>query len=290
MSAKQNLRPRVAGGVLAYHPDVTILRNIAALLEQVDAVYVVNNSPGEAATQVLAPLVSVSDVEVIELEGNLGVGGGFNAGIRRALNADAEYVWIFDQDSTVAPRMLRALLSHVDDYGVHTGIVGPALRAAETGRVYPADSGVGAARRHTLISSGSLFSRELLEDIGLHDEWMFVDYVDHDICLRACAAGYTNLKVFDTVLDHRFGDSEPARLLGRNVYLANYSPLRLYYQSRNRVVLLRRFGPRGWFGEDCWFTLKAWTKIVLFETQRGSKTAAALRGLWDGLRWRRTSK
>lgn len=290
MIVEQKLRPRVAGVVLAYHPNAAILRNIAALLDQVNVVYVVNNSAGEAATQVLAPLAFFRDVEVIDLEGNLGVGAGFNAGIRRALDADADYVWIFDQDSTVAPGMLGVLLSHVDDYGVHTGIIGPALRAAETGRVYPADSGVGAVRRHTLISSGSLFSRELLEEIGLHDEWMFIDYVDHDICLRARSAGYTNLKVLDTVLDHRFGDSTPARLLGRNVYLANYSPLRLYYQSRNRVVLLRRFGPRGWFGEDAWFTIKAWTKIILFETQRGLKTASALRGLWDGLRWRRTGE
>lgn len=290
MTDEQDAQPRVAGVVLAYHPDATIVHNVKALLDQVDAVYIVNNSPGESATQVLAPLASRPEVEVVDLGGNLGVGAGFNAGMRRALAADFDHVWIFDQDSTVAPGMLRALLAHARDHGARTGILGPALRSAETGLVYAAESGVGAAPRDTLIASGSLFSRALLEEVGLHDEWMFIDYVDHDICLRARSRGFVHLKVFDTLLDHRFGESEPSRLLGRRVYLANYSPMRLYYQTRNRVVLMRRFGPRGWAWEDFVFTSKAWIKILFLERDRWGKLRAAVRGAMDGFRASREPK
>ena len=136
-----------------------------------------------------------------------------------------------------------------------------------------------------MISSGSLFSRALIEAVGLHDEPLFIDYVDHEICLRARKRGFRNLKVFDAILDHRFGDSDPVRVLGRPVYLANYSPMRHFYAARNRVIVIRRYGTGRWFWEDLWFTAKAWTKLLVAERDRGEKIGAALRGVGAGLRY-----
>lgn len=275
---------RTAAVVLAYHPHDEILANIDALLRQVSHVFVVNNSPDDASHALLRGL-DVAKVTVLEQEGNVGVGAGFNAGMRAALAGDVDYVWIFDQDSTVAEGMLDALLVAESRTDVAVGIVGPALRAAETGNVYDADRGTGSGPVDTLISSGALFSRALLERIGLHDEALFIDYVDHDISLRARAAGFENLKVFDTLLDHRFGDSTPARLLWRKVYIANYSPMRMYYMSRNRIILARRFGGGRWLRHDLRYAVKAWAKVVLCERNRPAKIRAALRGLRDGIRY-----
>ncbi|GAA5211594.1 glycosyltransferase family 2 protein [Microbacterium kyungheense] len=276
---------RTAGVVLAYHPTDEIHENIARLLTQVPRVFVVNNSPDETSRALFARL-DPQRVEVLEQAGNVGVAAGFNAGMRAALDAGFDFVWIFDQDSTVADEMLDALLRAQARTDVKVGIVGPALRAAETGNVYDADRGRGSAPIEALISSGALFSRPLLEDIGLHDEPLFIDYVDHDISLRAIRAGYTNLKVFDTLLDHRFGDSQPARFLWRKVYLANYSPMRHYYTSRNRVIVMRRFGPGKWFRDDVRYAAKAWLKVLFCERGRPKKIGAFFRGLRDGITYR----
>lgn len=275
-----------AGVVLAFRPDQTMRDRVALLRAQVDRVYVVNNSPDdERTTEVLGPLRSTPEVVVIDQERNVGVAAGFNAGMRRALEDGHDYVWIFDQDSTVAEGMLETLLAAFagrDD----VGIVGPALRAEETGFLYDGDRGEGAAERPALISSGALFSRATLERIGLHDERLFIDYVDHDISLRARRAGLVCLKVFDTVLDHRFGASTPARFLGRRVYLSNYSPFRQYYMTRNRVIMVRRYGLGRWFWEDAAYAAKAWIKVLLCERDRGPKVGAAIRGAVDGIRFR----
>ena len=138
-----------------------------------------------------------------------------------------------------------------------------------------------------LISSGSLFSRSLLEEIGLHDQPLFIDYVDHDICLRALKRGFRNLKVYGAILDHRFGDSDPVTLFGRRVYLANYSPTRHFHASRNRIIVIRRHGFGRWFWEDIWFTSKVWVKVLLLEDDKGRKIGAALRGVAAGLPIRR---
>lgn len=275
---------RTAGVVLAYHPTVEIRHNVRQLLTQVPRVFIVNNSPDALSRELLGDLDG-DRVVILEQTENVGVAAGFNAGMRAALDAGFDYVWIFDQDSTVTDGMLDALLRAQARTDVKVGIVGPALRAAETGNVYDADRGQGSAPIDALISSGALFSRALLEDIGLHDEALFIDYVDHDISLRAGRAGYTNLKVFETLLDHRFGESQPSRLLWRVVYVSNYSPMRQYYMSRNRVILARRFGWGRWLRDDLRYAMKAWTKVLITERDRPAKVGAALRGLRDGLRY-----
>lgn len=274
-----------AAVVLAYHPSHEIVDNIRALRRQVPRVYVVNNSPDEAS-RTLLDTIEDSAVIVLDQVENVGVAAGFNAGMRAALEDGADNVWIFDQDSTVAEGMLEALLRAQAREDIVVGIVGPALRAAETGNVYDADRGQGSAPIDALISSGALFSRALLEDIGLHDEALFIDYVDHDISLRAKSAGYTNLKVFDTLLDHRFGDSVPAWFLWRTVYVSNYSPMRQYYMSRNRIILARRFGGGRWLRDDIRYAVKAWVKVLFCERDRAGKIGAFLRGARDGVRYR----
>lgn len=279
-------RRRVAGVVLAYHPEADIADNVRALLAEADEVYLVNNSPDDASRAVLAPVAADDRVTVLEQPGNVGVAAGFNAGMRAALDAGADFVWIFDQDSTVTAGMLARLLAAHAAAGDTAGIIAPALRSHATGVVYRRETGDGAREVDVLISSGALFSRRLLERIGLHDEALFIDYVDHDISLRARAKGFHNYKVFDALLDHRFGDSDPVRLLGRRVYLSNYSPMRQFHMARNRVIVIRRYGFGRWFWEDLAFTTKAWIKVLLRETDRWTKIRAASRGAWAGLRYK----
>jgi len=276
---------RVAGVVLAYHPEPDIVANIEALLGQVDEVFVVENSPDAASREVLTPVLEGGSVTALPQPENVGVAAGFNAGMRAALDAGADFVWIFDQDSTVTEGMLDRLLDAYATAGPATGIVAPALRSHATGVIYRRESGTGAREVDVLISSGSLFSRALIEQIGLHDEPLFIDYVDHEISLRARKRGFHNLKVFDALLDHRFGDSDPVHLFGRRVYLANYSTMRHFYAARNRIIVIRRYGLGKWFWEDVWFTSKAWVKLLLLEPGRWSKVRAAARGVWAGLRY-----
>lgn len=274
-----------AAVVLTYHPDAVAVRNIERLRRQVPRVYVVNNSPDATTAQTLSALAEDDGVTILDQPGNVGVAAGFNAGMRAALSDGFDFVWIFDQDSSVTEGTLEKLLDAHRHAGPRVGVVGPALRSDATGIVYARERGVGAREVDVVISSGSLFSRALLETIGLHDELLFIDYVDHDICLLARRYGFHNFKVFEALLDHRFGDSDPVRLAGRRVYLSNYSTLRHFHASRNRVIVTRRYGFGRWFWADIWFTGKAWAKVLLLERDRPAKIGAALRGLGSGLRY-----
>ncbi|CAN7372551.1 MULTISPECIES: glycosyltransferase family 2 protein [Microbacterium] len=279
--------PKVAAVVLAYRPSSSIRDNLAKLAAQADHIYLVNNSPDDEGTEkLLAPLRDGDALTVLDQTKNVGVAAGFNAGMRQALGAGFDYVWVFDQDSTVADGMLEALIGAFSPAGRPVAIAGPALRAEETGHLYDGENRVGVEEQVAVISSGALFSRAALEKIGLHDERLFIDYVDHDISLRARRAGYRVVKVYDTVLDHRFGDSVPSTFLGRRIYLSNYSPMRQYYMTRNRMIMIRRYGFGRWFWDDAAYATKAWIKMLLCERERGPKIRAGIRGFIDGARFR----
>lgn len=274
----------VGAVVLAYHPDESLIVNLQALAPQVSVVVVVNNSPGEQ-TEVFEEAMAIDGVEIIDQPGNVGVAAGFNAGMRRVFEAGHRYAVIFDQDSTAPTELVAGLVDAYRAFGPGAGIVGPALRSGVTGHEFRRERGSGIGVRATLISSGALFAREVVQQVGLHDEGLFIDYVDHDISLRAGRRGLKNLKAFDVVLDHRFGGAVPRRILGRNFFVADYSPMRHYYMSRNRLILIRRYGFGAWFWEDLSYFSKAWAKILLFETDRPKKIGAFLRGARDGFRY-----
>src|SRR5579884_395199 len=71
----------------------------------------------EAAIQLAHP-----DITVLQSGANLGYAGGNNVGIRHALAAGADFVWILNNDTTVAPDTLAELVRAAADPSV--GIVG----------------------------------------------------------------------------------------------------------------------------------------------------------------------
>lgn len=50
-------------------------------------------------------------VDVVEMGRNTGSAGGFSAGIRRAVELGAEYIWLLDDDNVPEPGCLDALMS-----------------------------------------------------------------------------------------------------------------------------------------------------------------------------------
>ncbi len=51
------------------------------------------------------------EVSIIETGRNLGFSGGCNVGVRRALEEGADYIWLLNNDTTVDPQALSAMVS-----------------------------------------------------------------------------------------------------------------------------------------------------------------------------------
>jgi GT2 family glycosyltransferase len=88
----------------------------------------------------------------------------------------------------------------------------------------------------TLLPSGSaaLYSRAMLEEIGLFDESFFLYCEDTDLGLRAQWAGWGCRYVLGAIVEHRYSHTA-----GRA------SPLKAYYVERNRLyTIVKNFPAR----------------------------------------------
>jgi GT2 family glycosyltransferase len=59
------------------------------------------------------PSTTWQQLVLIDNEGNLGFAAGCNVGIRWACHAGADFVWLLNNDTEVAPNALGALVSHM---------------------------------------------------------------------------------------------------------------------------------------------------------------------------------
>lgn len=297
---QRNMPTAIHAVIVTYQCGERIRTALAALMPQVAHTVVVDN--GSAAATQAALTCAQRDtphLTIIRNPDNRGLAAAQNQGIRAALAHGATWVLLLDDDSIPQPDMLELMLAAAqDDEAI--GIVAPRYieQRVEVASRYLATYGrYGALRRGmiragdvtrdalTVIASGSLIRGSLFSDIGLMREGFFIDYIDHDFCLRARSAGYRIMLVGDALLLHSQGNKTLHCLMGYYMVTANYSPLRRYFIFRNRLFVLRTHARSFPFLLPYAVLAYGWDmlRILLLEQQKSAKTAAALRGLWHGL-------
>lgn len=283
----------VGAVVVSYHPAAEILANVATLLEQVDEVVVVDNGSGSETRQLLEKLRGTPKVSIIYNPENMGIAAALNLGVRLIKSAGHEWVATFDQDSKVAPGMIKAMLQ------AYTACPEPAKVASLSPRYQNQATGqlTGSAAKSVqddslpyaevlvVITSGNLLKLDIFDAVGYFDESLFIDYVDTEFCLRCAAHGYQILEVKDAILMHCIGFPAQHSILGTVRATANHSSLRRYYIARNGVYVHRKFAlsQPAWVVQDIYRFLKVTVMWLLFERERGKKLAATFRGIIHGM-------
>ncbi|MDE3084842.1 MAG: hypothetical protein KGJ37_06460, partial [Verrucomicrobiota bacterium] len=136
-----------------------------------------------------------------------------------------------------------------------------------------------------VITSGTLMDLRAYRRIGPMDEKLFIDYIDHDYCLRARNLGYEILVSYRAVLLHNLGAKRRVEVAGRSLRPTFHSEIRHYYMARNRILMWRRYArrfPHWWLFDACFGVLNV-VRVLLAEDKRTAKLAAMLRGIWHGL-------
>jgi rhamnosyltransferase len=288
----------VCAVIVSHRPDVALLRRVvAAIASQVDHVVLVDNATDCAAFDAFVAELAASGCRVERLAHNAGLAAGLNVGIALARDAGFGHVLLLDQDSVAGPDMVVTLLRNLADLSRHhrvggvgaqfvdprNGVVGPFVRIG-----FPLNRKIlgGPGQRIAcdfLISAGSLLPVAVLDDVGAMDESLFIDNVDLDWCFRARRRGYRLYGICDARMQHSIGDTlRPSRWRRRGIFI--HSPARLYYLTRNRLLLYRRAQtPRIWIAQDLPRLVGKFLRMSLLIAPRGENARAMLRGIRDGL-------
>lgn len=260
---------RVCAVIVLYHPDFETLQAVLrSVIPQVHQVVLVNNSPEVR----LEGLVAGSDTPqpiAIYQEGNKGIAHAHNVGLAWAEAHDCSHVLLLDQDSIPNPDMVERLLDAqrtLAAQGIPDATVGPRWSSDGrkwshfvrigwplTRRVKCREPGpdTGILNCDFLISSGCLIPMSALRLVGPMNEFLFIDHVDTEWCLRARHKGLSLYGVCSAKMRHTLGDRVLHVWAGRTRNISLHSPLRNYYIVRNSLMLYRsEHAPVSWIVAD----------------------------------------
>lgn len=241
------------------------------------------------------------EVVIIENEENMGFAGGNNAGLRYALERDADYTLLLNNDTELAPDFLRRLVNAAEtDPAV--GIAGPTIyyheqpdviwsaggaidwRRGETRMIGLNEQDIGQfglePRAVDFVTGCALLAkRAVIEQVGLLDERFFAYYEEAEWCVRAQRAGFQIRHVPQARVWHKIP-----------LDARDSSPSVHYYMVRNQLLFLKATGAP-WRAWGCVLighlrTLVSWSVRPRWRHKR-SHRAATFRAIADaGLgRW-----
>jgi GT2 family glycosyltransferase len=232
--------------------------------------------------------------EILALPENLGFAGGYNRGIQTALERGAQFVFILNNDATVAPEAVRLLVeSHRPDIGLLAPLI---FYTSAPDHVWSAGGRISrwtlekddrwtnrsdwqtwpASIEQDFVTGCSvLFPRATLLQVGAFDEAYRMYYEDMDLCYRVRKSSKRILLIPAAHAWHKVATSSGGR----------DSPQERYWMARSSVMFFRKHA-RGLQKAiiPIYRSLSAVkTTLKLLIQGRTASISAYWRGLWHGL-------
>ena len=267
--------PAVTAIVLNYNGHGFVTESVRSLLDQefddVEVVVVDNASADGSAEEIEATFGG--RVRLLRAPRNLGFGAGNNLGIR---GARGRHIVLLNNDAVATPAFVGELVKAAEADITIGMVAAKVLQYSQrdvidtTGHLlYPDGLNRGRGRLEkddgqydqcatALFPSGAaaLYTRRMLDDIGLFEESLFLYGDDTDMGLRGRLAGWGCALAPRAVAYHHYSRSVGA-----------YSSQKAFYVERNRVLVLFRTFPLALIAISPAFTalrlaLQAWGALT----------------------------
>jgi len=199
------------------------------------------------------------DLQLIKNKENKGFAIANNQGMRIALEHDAKYILLLNNDTTVKNDFLNILVEYAE-HNKDVGIVSPKILYYNSERIWSMGTkiryifgipihifnGKNSTEINRIIepdfASGCamLIKKEVINKIGLLDQDYFSYTEDADFSYRARKAGYKIMVIPESIVWHK--KSASAGIKGSN----KLSPIQAYLRARNGII----FGKKNLKGID----------------------------------------
>lgn len=276
--------------VTLYNPDRSVIYNIDRLAEQVDKVFLLDNSLENDNSNLFS---HIENSVYYYFGKNLGLSGAFNRILKtNKLIQYSDFILFFDQDSCVSDNLVHTLINDFEFLEGHykIGCLGP-VYFDSIKQMYS-----GISKRYInvenncfkvseIITSSMITRYSILIDIDFWNEDIFLDYADFDLCWRLAKKKYEIFITQNAVLNHSLGAGFICTSFFMKRLCLTYSPpYREYYQTRESVKFLKKnYVPFNWKRN---FIFNLTIRIFIFLFHLPNKTDRLkyfCKGFFDGL-------
>lgn len=269
-------KDKIAAGIVTYNPELKRLKeNIEHIAMQVDKIFMFDNGSDNIAEIDELCRKWPEGVVLIKSDMNIGLAAALNRLCRWGVKHGYQYMVTLDQDS-VCPEDLVLTLQ---------GNLRPDVAVAAPNIVYRNNECFAVKRAvaeevEWVITSASLTSLAVWDEIGGFDERLFIDGVDRDFCVRARKKGYHIVKDYNAELMHELGNLKCRKVFGRTIYVTNHAAFRKYYMVRNTIYLDKKHNESRRYSN----IMKNIFKTLIFEDGKITKLCAICKGIRDGVK------
>lgn len=225
--------------ILSYN-NRSIFKVIKAVLSQsfkLNKIIIIDNNSRRALQKKLSK-VKNKKVKIIFNKNNVGVGSGYNIGIRESLKSEADVVWLLDGDAIPDKNCLKNLIEafYKYGYGIFSPIsIDPITKKPTIGTLRP----LGLKRTleilhknktieiDSCLTAGCLIPTLIFKKIGMYREDFFIDFIDHEFALRVKKYGFKILLVPKAKIYHSIGEFE------KRIKKRLHKTYRVYFMIRN---------------------------------------------------------
>jgi len=220
--------------VVLYNPEEDSVGNITQIMQLSSKTFVIVNS---CSDEILGELNKL-DVNIIVNPENIGLSKALNIGIKECLkNTECDFITLFDQDSMPGANFFDILSRPFADSTDKIAAIGPLIDDVKNNKSRVADNN-HVKDIEVIISSGCLIPVSVINEVGMMDETLFIDYIDYEWCLRAKSKGYKILQNTNAALYHNMGDAFVSFLgVAKPIHK---NKIRHYYIIRNQLIMLNR--------------------------------------------------
>lgn len=235
-------------------------------------------------------------VILLHQEINTGFASGHNVVIRQAIDRQADYIWLLNNDAVVKPDTLNGLIQVISKIPT-CGVVSPLIYALHDEKIIDflgaiedwknldstaaATPDIAARMQEShpneffVWGTAPLIRTTAITATGLLNEKLFAYYEDDDLCARLTKAGWSSRMAFSVAIQHNRRKSDFEE---RPCYY-------FYLMARNSLHFYLHHTPPKFRN---WIRLRLFSRAMIRAANLRAhgldkKSDACLLGVWDGL-------
>ena len=257
--------------IILYYPDISLLKeNIEGVIQAgTNEILLVDNTDGKPFDVSILGNNLQNKVNYIWNGKNLGIASALNIGCSILYEKGYKWALTLDQDSVVPTNIFDVYNTFLITPNTQNKKI--AILSCNHLKDNEKEGDVNTYESRDLcITSGCLMSLDAWNKVGKFDEKLFIDGVDHDLCIKLRLNGYKLMRFPYLRMKHKLGEPKTVSVFGHRINIqVGHSPMRMFYMTRNWNYLDNKYKEQ--LNGKTGLNLSYWKMIIialLFGKQR----------------------
>ncbi len=277
---------KISATVIFYNPNEEVYSNIKSYINNVDKLYIIDNSDSLNEEIKNKLLNMYKNIEYIFNGENLGIATALNIACDKAIEDGYDWILTMDQDSSFLK--FNDYLKCLDKLKEpeNTAIIAANTMWHAKDNI-PLNPSFESEENFLVITSANLLNLKLFNEIGRFEDKLFIDMVDYDYCMKANTLKYKIIYFKDILVEHSLGSVFQRRNIftGKLRTKIEHSAQRNYYITRNYFYTWKQYNKLFPKEFNLLKTINIMlihniTKILLYEDNKMQKITSKFLGLW----------